>query len=177
MKRVLYIGRFNPLHNGHLKAIEYIFKAENNVDQIIIGIGTAQESYTLQNPFTSGERFEFLLQALNDLKIPCNRYLIVPIPDLNNNNLWISYLKALLPKFDYIYSNNSLVNLLAEGDESISIKPIPLINRQDWSATVIRQKIINNDESWKELVPKSVKEIILHLNGVKRIQLLAKNDA
>ena len=175
MKRVLYIGRFNPLHLGHIKAIEYILN-EKDVDQIILGIGTAQESYTLLNPFTSGERFEFIMHALLELHIPADKYLIIPIPDLNNNSQWITYLVSLLPHFSVIYSNNSLVKLLVGRFESIEIRPIPLINREEWSATSIRTKMINNDDSWKKSVPDSVKNLILNYKGVERIQLLSKSD-
>ncbi len=176
MKRVLYIGRFNPLHLGHLNAIEYIYKNEKDIDQLILGIGSAQESFTSSNPFTSGERFEFLINAMMELKIPANKYLIVPIPDLNNNNQWISYLVSFLPRFNVIYSNNSLVQLLTNNFGKITIKPIPLIQRNEWSATSIRNKIINNDDSWKSSVPDSVQHLILDFNGVNRIQLLAKTD-
>lgn len=176
MKRALYIGRFNPLHLGHLNAIEHIYKSEKNIDQLILGIGSAQESFTDLNPFTSGERFEFLINAMSELKISPDRYLIVPIPDLNNNNQWISYLVSMLPRFHTIYSNNSLVQLLTKNNGKISIKPIPLIQREEWSATSIRNKIINNDDSWKNSVPDSVKQLILDFNGVTRIQLLAKTD-
>ncbi|MEM3079801.1 MAG: adenylyltransferase/cytidyltransferase family protein, partial [Thermoproteota archaeon] len=51
--RGLFIGRFQPFHLGHLKAVEYII---NRVDEVIIGIGSAQYSHTLENPFTAGER-------------------------------------------------------------------------------------------------------------------------
>lgn len=176
MKRVLYIGRFNPFHIGHLKAIEYIFNTEKDIDQLIIGIGSAQESYTLVNPFTAGERIEFIIEALRELQIPSNKYLVIPIPDLNNNNQWVSYLISYLPRFTVIYSNNSLVRLLTEHHGNIEIKPIPLIKREEWSATNIRDKIMQNDDTWAEKVPKAVKKLIIDFNGVNRIQLLAKND-
>ena len=176
MKRVLYIGRFNPLHLGHLNAIKYILDSDKQIDQVIIGIGTAQESFTLTNPFTAGERFEFLIQGLKEFGISAEKYFIVPIPDVNNNNQWISYLISYLPKFSVIYSNNPLVTLLTEHFEKIQIKSIPLLNREMWSATSIRQKIIANDNSWEKVVPESVKKIIADVNGIQRIQLLAKND-
>ncbi len=176
MKRVLYIGRFNPFHTGHLKAIEYIFSSEKDIDLLIIGIGTAQESFTSVNPFTAGERFEFITESLKKLQIPNDKYIVIPIPDLNNNNQWVSYLVSLLPRFKVIYSNNSLVKLLTERHGNIEIKPIPLIKRDDWSATTIRTKIMQNDDTWKECVPDAVLKLIIDFNGVERIQLLAKND-
>lgn len=176
MKRALYIGRFNPIHLGHMEAIQYIFKSEKDLDQLIIGIGTAQESYTIKNPFNASERFEFILNALKELQIPCDNYLIVPIPDVNNNNQWISYLLSYLPRFSVIYSNNSLVRLLTERNGTIKIKTIPLIKREEWSATTIRKKIIESDNSWLKAVPNSVLKLIRDFNGVERIQLLAQND-
>lgn len=177
MKRALYIGRFNPLHLGHLKAIEYILDSEkNSIDQLIVGIGTAQESFTISNPFTAGERFEFILQALREMKVPSEKFLIVPIPDLNNNNQWISYVQSLLPEFSIIYSNNSLVQLLVEKYSSLTLKSIPLLKRNEWSATSIRNKMIENDDSWTKSVPDSVRKLIFEFNGIRRIQLLAKSD-
>jgi len=176
MKRVLYIGRFNPFHLGHQKAIEYILNTEKNIDQIIIGIGTAQESFTLSNPFTASERFEFIIHALNEMKISNDKYIIIPIPDLNNNNQWVSYLISLLPQFEIIYSNNSLVKLLVDKHGKLHIKSIPLINREEWSATSIRNKMIEKDDAWNSAIPESVRKLIIKFEGVQRIQLLAKND-
>ena len=177
MKRALYIGRFSPFHFGHLKAIEYILDSEkNSIDQLNIGIGTAQESFTISNPFNAGERFEFILHALREMNIPSGRFLIVPIPDLNNNNQWISYVQSLLPEFSIIYSNNSLVQLLVEKYSSLILKPIPLLKRNEWSATSIRKKMIENDDSWTKTVPDSVRKLILEYKGIQRIQLLAKSD-
>jgi len=32
------------------------------------------------------------------------------------------------------------------------------------------------DENWMELIPKSVADFILHIDGVNRVRELAKND-
>ncbi len=57
MIRGLYIGRFQPYHNGHDKMMSII---SSNVDEVIIGIGSSQESYTLYNPFTYEERLRMI---------------------------------------------------------------------------------------------------------------------
>jgi Nicotinamide mononucleotide adenylyltransferase len=50
MKRGFYIGRFQPYHNGHQAVLEGIAE---EVDEIIIGVGSAQLSHDIQNPFTA----------------------------------------------------------------------------------------------------------------------------
>ncbi|HDJ89497.1 MAG TPA: nicotinamide-nucleotide adenylyltransferase, partial [Thermoprotei archaeon] len=55
--RGLFIGRFQPFHLGHFYALKWIL---SKVDEVIIGIGSAQVSYTIKNPFTLGERIEMI---------------------------------------------------------------------------------------------------------------------
>ncbi|EQD45121.1 nicotinamide-nucleotide adenylyltransferase, partial [mine drainage metagenome] len=51
--RAFVVGRFQPFHNGHLHVIKEILSQYSSV---IIGIGSAQYSHTMENPFTAGER-------------------------------------------------------------------------------------------------------------------------
>ncbi len=62
------IGRFQPFHKGHLEIIKTILKDN---DHVIIGIGSAQFSHTLTNPFTAGERYLMISNTLeaNNIKI------------------------------------------------------------------------------------------------------------
>ncbi|RLF01945.1 MAG: nicotinamide-nucleotide adenylyltransferase, partial [Thermoprotei archaeon] len=57
MGRGLFVGRFQPFHLGHLKALRWILERE---DEVIICIGSAQYSHSLRNPFTVGERVEMI---------------------------------------------------------------------------------------------------------------------
>ena len=61
--RAILIGRMQPIHNGHMQIINEIL---NEVDEIIIGIGSAQLSHELKDPFTAGERIVMINQALAD---------------------------------------------------------------------------------------------------------------
>ena len=174
-KRGLFIGRFNPPHLGHFKALEEILR-ENAVDEVIIGIGSAQESYTQMNPFTAGERFEMILAGLKELNLFNENILVVPLLDINNNNQWVSYILSILPHFEFVYSNNPLVKLLIDKNPQLEILDIKLIKRNEFSSTNIRKKIIIEDESWKELVPKSIVNVIIDLQGINRIKTLSTND-
>ena len=62
MKRGFYIGRFQPYHNGHQSVLEHIAR---EVDEIVIGIGSAQLSHLPDNPFTAGERVLMITRALH----------------------------------------------------------------------------------------------------------------
>ena len=71
MKKVtrgLLIGRMQPVHNGHIQIIE---KTLNFVDEVVIGIGSAQLSHELKDPFTAGERIMMMTQALDDHQQEC----------------------------------------------------------------------------------------------------------
>ena len=50
--KALFVGRFQPLHKGHLQVFQNISK---EYDEVIIGIGSSQYSDTSKNPFTSKE--------------------------------------------------------------------------------------------------------------------------
>ena len=50
---IVYIGRFQPLHNAH---VEIIRRAKSLADNLVIIIGSANQPRTYKNPFTTEER-------------------------------------------------------------------------------------------------------------------------
>lgn len=61
MKSV-FIGRFQPLHNGHLTIIN---KALTQSEKLIIVLGSCHAARTIKNPFTAQERIEMFKSTLN----------------------------------------------------------------------------------------------------------------
>jgi len=171
MKRGLFIGRFQPFHLGHLYVIREILKM---VDELIIGIGSAQLSYSLNNPFTAGERLYMIRDALIDEGIDIRRIWLIPISDINNNDLWVAYVVSHSPPFHIVFSNNPLVKILFS-DAGFDIESVPLYNRKEYSATYIRELMVKGG-NWEPLVPKRVAEIINEIGGVSRMKNLAKSD-
>lgn len=166
-----YIGRFQPVHKGHIYAVNHILK---KVKELIIGIGSAQFSHEIENPFTAGERFTMLRLGLDENNIPRGNYWIIPIPDTQIHSLWVAQVIAFTPRFDVAFTNDPLSSELLR-EAHIPVKKIPLMNRNAYSATVVRQKMLNG-ESWEELTPKSVARFISKVRGVERIRGLAKSD-
>ncbi|MCD6340506.1 MAG: adenylyltransferase/cytidyltransferase family protein, partial [Desulfurococcales archaeon] len=68
--RALFPGRFQPIHWGHVSVIKW---ALSKVDELIIGVGTAQESHTIVNPFTAGERVVMIRLALEEAGVDLRR--------------------------------------------------------------------------------------------------------
>lgn len=168
--RGLLIGRFQPFHNGHTYVIKEILK---EVDEIVIGIGSAQRSHTLENPFTAGERVTMISKSLFENRIKKN-YYILPVPDVDNNSLWVAHVKSLTPPFAGVYSGNSLVKRLF-AEIGIKVKTPPMYNRNEYSGTEIRKRIISG-LPWEKLVPKAVVDVIKEVNGVERLRDLSKSD-
>jgi nicotinamide-nucleotide adenylyltransferase len=171
VKRGLFVGRFQPIHKGHLEAIKDVL---NEVDELVIVVGSAQYSHRKDNPFTAGERVTMIRKALEEAEIPASRWWIVPVPDVHIHMVWVSEVVGYVPKFDVIYSNEPLTKRLCT-EAGFKVKPFPLHKREFYSATEIREKMLNGND-WKTLVPKSVAKVIEEIGGVQRLQDLAKTD-
>jgi len=172
--RLIFPGRFQPLHIGHIKAIEY---ALNLSKELIIVVGSAQESYTIKNPLTAGERIEIIKSVLaREFGYDyCQRIYIVPIMDIEMNKVWVQYLKMLLPEFDGVVSGNSLVlNLFKD----MGLKAImqPMFNRNLCSGTNIRNSIIEGNDDWRKCIPDYLYEILEKYNFIERLKSLSRGD-
>ena len=168
--RAFFIGRFQPYHLGHHKVIKSIL---NEVDELIIGIGSAQESHSLENPFTAGERVWMISMALNEIKTDKKIY-IIPLEDIKRNSLWVAHVREMVPPFDVVYSNNPLVKRLFK-EAGIEVRGTHMYNRVEYQGTEIRRKMVNG-EDWKEYVPKAVAELIEAIDGISRIREIVGKD-
>lgn len=169
--RAILIGRMQPVHNGHMQVINKILQ---EVDEVIIGIGSAQLSHEIKDPFTAGERVVMMSQALAEENVDPSRYYIIPMQDINFNAIWASHVKMLTPPFSIVYSGNPLVKQLFS-EENFEVKQPPLYSRKTLSGTEVRNRILN-DGNWEELVPNATVNLIKEIKGVERIKNLSKKE-
>ena len=169
--RGILIGRMQPVHNGHMEVIKQILK---EVDEIIIGIGSAQLSHELKDPFTAGERIVMMSQALAEKDVDPSRYYIIPMQDINFNAIWPSHVKMLTSPFSIVYSGNPLVKQLF-CEEGYEVRQPPLYDRLHLSGSEVRRRILN-DENWQELVPQASVDLITEINGVERLKNLSVKE-
>jgi len=168
-RRLVVPGRFQPPHEGHVKTIQYALRL---ADEVIVVIGSAQDSYSLRNPLTAGERYE-LLDKLLRARLGgdyCRSVRIVPVPDIAMNKVWVQYLRMMLPGFDGVVSGNQLVLMLFEDMGLAAIRP-ELYNRGECSGTRIREKIARGEE-WRVCVPKEIIADLERLGFEERIRRL-----
>ena len=167
----LFVGRFQPFHLGHLSVVKHILE---KVDRLIIAIGSSQYSHTLENPFSGGERLTMLKLALDEAGIPTNRYLLIPIPDLNVHKLWVPHVVSQTPEFQTVFSNEPLTVALFQ-EAGFKVEAVPFFNREVYSATEIRKRILSSQD-WPSLVPRSVALFIKEIKGEKRLRDLSSSD-
>ncbi|HXZ98276.1 MAG TPA: nicotinamide-nucleotide adenylyltransferase [Candidatus Acidoferrum sp.] len=170
-KRGLFVGRFQPFHLGHLAAIK---KALEQVDELIIVVGSAEYSHSDKNPFTAGERVEMIRGALKEANLDPSRYLVVPIRDVHIHATWVPFVVSQTPKFDIVFTNEGLTSRLFK-EREYRVERIPFLQRDDYSATEIRKRILKG-KNWESLVPKSVAELLLKIDGIERIREIAMSD-
>jgi nicotinamide-nucleotide adenylyltransferase len=171
-QRALFVGRFQPFHLGHQEAILQILKDH---EEVIIVIGSAQNSHDVNNPFTAGERITMIREALNTLGVDAARYYLIPIPDSSMHAIWTSQVIAYCPEFSVVFSNEPLTRCLFK-EAGQEVRSIPLLKRTIYCATEIRERMLK-DGAWQHLVPASVVKVIERIHGIQRLKDLIKSDA
>jgi nicotinamide-nucleotide adenylyltransferase len=171
LKRGIFVGRFQPFHKGHLGVIK---KIVNEVDELVIVVGSSQYSHRLDNPFTAGERVTMIRRALVEEGIQLSKVWIIPLPDVHQHMLWVSQIVGYCPKFDVVYANEPLTCRLFT-EAGFKVEQMYPIRREVYFATEIRRRMLAEGE-WEELVPSSVAKFIKEIEGDVRLRDLNKTD-
>ncbi len=168
--RALFIGRFQPFHNGHLSALQEILQS---YDEAVIVIGSAQENLTERNPLDTGERVSMIYAVLKARKL-AGRVYVVPVPDTPESGLWPARVLSYCPKVGAVFSGNDYVEMLfrRQGLKVLHQKPVAGV-----SATAVRAKISANDASWADLVPAEVAGFLKETGLDERIRRLANSGS
>jgi len=86
MKCGVFIGRFQPCHEGHIHAISV---AASQVDTLLVLVGSANRTRSIKNPWTYQERVQMLRAKLRTARISNVEFL--PVNDYKyNDEQWIS---------------------------------------------------------------------------------------
>ncbi len=162
----LFIGRFQPLHIGHMLVIEGMTKV---CGKIWIGIGSSTSHHEKENPFTVAERREMLQRALQDKNlIPLFDINFVELPDETDDTAWRNAVLEKTGAVDVVWTGNAATGACFEGVVPVKpIKEVPGI-----SAHEIRAMMVAENMDWKKKVPPDVALFIGEIDGVARVKAL-----
>ena len=152
--RALYIGKFQPFHKGHSKAVELV---KSFSKELVICLGSPQN----REFFSLEERIEMIR------KNTCLEPKVVD--DLQESHQlywdWGRYILDLIGSVDLVVTGNESV----KEDFTKHNIPILLLPRYEGiSGADIRRKIANRDGTWKELVEGASREIIMRSDFYNR---------
>ncbi len=166
-RRALVVGRFQPLHYGHLHVFRY---ALSKADELVIAIGSSQFCCVPRNPLSVDERMEMLVRALRREGFPLADIMLSSVPDTESpDEDWGSLVLDRVPRVDIAFSNDpeTIEDLRKVG---LEVENIPFLKRDLYAATKIRELMLRGDPSWRELVPPSVLEFLLEIDMEKRVR-------
>ncbi len=167
--RALFMGRFQPFHQGHLYLLKIILK---DFGRVVIGVGSSQFSGEPRNPFSYSERHDMIRSTLEEEGL--RGLEIVSVPDIGDDPLWVGHVQSLAPPFDVVYSHDPLTLRLFQ-EAGISVESPPLLDKGTYSGTEVRRRMIEG-EDWEELVPGPVARYLKEIDGVERVRSIASEE-
>jgi bifunctional NMN adenylyltransferase/nudix hydrolase len=119
--QIVFIGRFQPVHNAHVAILR---RARELADTVIVVIGSANQPRTVKNPFTVSEREHLIKQAWWErVAAVADGLQIVSVEDnVYNDQAWaISVQKAVAP---FITDNVAIIGH-SKDESSFYLKMFP----------------------------------------------------
>lgn len=195
MKVGLFIGRFQPLHYGHLMMIQ---KCAKKVDRLVIALGSSNAAPSCKNPFTASERAEMVRRGMKEIGV--GNYEIVELPDFASDEEWVREVERVqqvaptppnLPSgrggnetvsppyrggvrgggpFDFAWSGSEWVQRVFK-DHGLPIEAIKEF--PGLSGTKIRGKM-SHGLPWLKFVPLSIRKYLKEIKAVSRVRTLCK---
>ncbi|MGD9170590.1 MAG: bifunctional nicotinamide-nucleotide adenylyltransferase/Nudix hydroxylase [Candidatus Thiodiazotropha sp.] len=87
---LVFIGRFQPFHQGHLSVVQEGLRA---AERVIVLIGSAHRPRNIRDPWSFDERAEMVRSAVDEQE--SGRVIIAPLMDvLYNDELWVRNVQA-----------------------------------------------------------------------------------
>lgn len=152
-KIAIYIGRFQPLHFGHLEIIKH---CKSNYDETIVFVGSYNKRRSMKNPFEFKTISKWLLISGADKVHPLNDYIY-------DDEKWANQIKNIISN---IYKNKDYEITLVghmKDDSSFYLNMFPDYKldllpefHNGISATDIRKELFENDSCTINSVPSFV---------------------
>lgn len=164
---LVFIGRFQPFHNGHFLTVQ---RALKDAHKVLILCGSADKNRSKKNPWNFMEREQMIRSCFDDDKI-----IVMPQYDIANDD--VAWVQSIRNKVNYILKrqfvnkdNKAQVGLIGcrKDDSSYYLNLFPdytlveVENLDDINATEIRKNLLlKQNDAVKKYVPKEVYDLLL----------------
>jgi nicotinamide-nucleotide adenylyltransferase len=163
-KRVAFVGRFQPFHRGHLSVIQDLLP---KFDQVIVVVGSSDKFRTVENPFTVGERHAMVKATLEDLGVHKDKFKVVPLPDIDDDEKWVGHVVETCPEFVSIaITENPHVEKLFKKDKRKKIHKAK--KKYAISGTTVREEI-GKGSDLKKYLPLPVIAFLQKIGAARKI--------
>jgi nicotinamide-nucleotide adenylyltransferase len=168
MGKGIVLGRFQPFHNGHE---HLVLEALKQFQEVTIAVGSSQEEWTTDNPFSFKER-QSMIEAWVTEKSLSERITIVGIEDINDPPNWVEHALSTHGIGTLITSDKPTKDLYES--EEFPVNWIDLHEREQFEGWRVRQSCmmlstVYDDEATRSVLTPSVPSAI--------IEWLITNDA
>lgn len=167
----LAVMRMQPMHDGHFNLISKMIR---EMDIVIIGLGSIQESGTVNNPYTPKQRREMIEKVFGQTG-KHSKIKIVELKDLGacNHITWASFVFGKidgmnLPTPTHYYAGSkhdaSWFESINEefGKDTLQIMIVDRLKDSIcMSGTEVRKSILVGSDDWKEYTPPIITEYII----------------
>ena len=159
-------GRFQPFHTDHLA---YVEAALAECHHLYIGITQFRRRRLVQvldepaalhrgslssNPLTYFERVELIRCALTEHGVTSDRYTTLPFPIEEPEDL-VDFLPASVPIFTTTYDDWNRRKITQLRELGYQVINLWTRERKAVSGFEIRQLMVNDEPSWRQMVPAS----------------------
>ena len=161
MGKGIVLGRFQPFHNGHehlvLEALE-VFK------EVTIAIGSAQEEWTTNNPFSFQERKEMIESWATENSLS-QRIIVVGIDDINDPPNWVEHASNAHGRGTLITSDRDTKDLYES--KEFPVHWIDLHLREQFEGWRVRQSCmmlstVYDDDATRSVLGPSLPDAIIN---------------
>ncbi len=161
----IVLGRFQPLHNGHVILIEHALELAADEGKVIVAIGSASCQMEPRNPWTGEERKQ-MVEAWND------QVEVVLIDDINDPPNWVEHATKIHGEGVLVTSDKQTAELYRESNWDVL--EVELTNRENFEGWRIRQtakmlSTVDDFDAIREVLSASIPSSI--------IEWLIENDA
>lgn len=147
-KIALFMGRFQPFHNGHLMVLR---RALGVSESVVIAIGSVN-LVDLNNPLSYDERVRIIESVVSEEHIAKRITKIVGVKDYPDDKRWAREVISQAGEFDIVVGNNDWTNDVLEA-EGYEILRTEMFDRDQLEGAKIRELYKRGDKEWVSRVP------------------------